>query len=191
MGIYDGLGAEALVGRRTTATVAALAGVVLVASGCGSKTEGKGGPTATNTSAATATLWDPCTQVSDQALKQVGVKPETKESGVAGVEEPGWKVCSWNNADFDLVVWSTTFGIDDFKKKDGNTDFKDIAVAGRSGVTYHRARDTANEDCDLVFPAAQGAFSISIYNRASSTNVEPPCQRANKAAEVVVPLFPR
>ncbi|MFD0361980.1 DUF3558 family protein [Nocardia sp. GCM10030253] len=66
----------------------------------------KAGPSSgtTNTSAATTALWDPCTQVSDALLKQVGVNPATKESGIAGVEESDWKVCSWNNADFDLVV---------------------------------------------------------------------------------------
>ncbi|MFF7943090.1 DUF3558 domain-containing protein [Nocardia gamkensis] len=179
-------------GRRTTATVAALAGVVLVASGCDSGTSGTATPnTTTDTSAATAALWDPCTQVSDQVLQKIGVSPSTRESGVAGVEEPGWKHCNWSSADFALGVWSTVHSVDDFRRKEGNIDFSDISVGGRSGVQYHRAKDKFGEDCDLVFPASHGALSITIYNHASSKNVIAPCTRAMTAAETLVPIFPR
>lgn len=179
-------------GRRTTATVVALAGVVLVASGCDAGTNGTATPsTTTDISAATAALWDPCTQVSDQVLQKIGVSPSTRESGVAGVEEPGWKHCTWSGADFALGVWSTIHSVDDFKRKEGNVGFTDISVGGRSGVQYRRAKDKFDEDCDLVFPASDGALSITIYNHASSKNVIAPCTRAMTAAETLAPIFPR
>ncbi|MEU2125382.1 DUF3558 domain-containing protein [Nocardia niwae] len=191
-GRLDGPDREASVGRRTTATVAALAGVVLAASGCESGTNGTATPSTTiDTSAATAALWDPCTQVSDQVLQKIGVSPSTRESGVSGVEEPGWKHCNWSSADFALGVWSTIHSVDDFRRKEGNIEFTDISVGGRGGVQYRRAKDKHDEDCDLVFPASRGSLSITIYNHASSKNVIAPCTRAMTAAETLVPIFPR
>ncbi|MEU1959220.1 DUF3558 domain-containing protein [Nocardia sp. NPDC019375] len=169
-----------------------LAGAALVASGCDSGTNGTATPsTTTDTSAATAALWDPCTQVSDQILLKIGVSPATRESGVAGVEEPGWKHCTWSSADFALGVWSTIHSVDDFRKKEGNIEFTDISVRGRSGVQYRRAKDKFDEDCALVFPASYGALSITIYNHASSKSVIAPCTRAMTVAETLVPTFPR
>ncbi|WP_330232110.1 DUF3558 domain-containing protein [Nocardia sp. NBC_00508] len=171
------------------ATIAALAGVVLVASGCGSNTNGTATPS-TDMSAATAMLWDPCTQVSNSTLQQIGVRADTKRSGVAGVEEPGWKVCSWNNEDFNLGVSTTIHTVDDFKAKPDNIDFSDISIAGRDGVQHRRSSDRFNELCDLVFPASSGSYGVTISNRASSKNPTEPCASARAAAAVLVPSFP-
>ncbi|MEV6323835.1 DUF3558 domain-containing protein [Nocardia sp. NPDC051787] len=171
--------------------MAALAGMALVASGCGSGTEGTATPSAvTDTSAATAALWDPCTQVSNSALQQIGVRPETKRSGVAGVEEPGWKVCSWNNEDFSVGVFSTIKKVDDFEKKADNIDFKDVTIAGRQGVEHRVASDKVDEVCSLLFNARQGTLQILIRNQTSSSNSTAPCTRAEKVAEILVPVFP-
>ncbi|MFI5534868.1 DUF3558 domain-containing protein [Nocardia sp. NPDC051900] len=178
-------------GRRTTATVVALAGVALVASGCDSGTNGTATPSTTDTSAATAALWDPCTQVSNSTLQQIGVRPDTKRSGVAGVEEPGWKVCSWNNDNFNLGVSTTIYTVDDFKAKPDNINFSDLSIAGREGVQHRRSSDRFNELCDLIFPAKFGSFGLTISNRASAKNPAEPCSSARAAAEILVPTFPR
>lgn len=172
--------------------MAVLGGVVLLASGCGTETGGKAGPSpATDTSAA---LWDPCTQIPDSVLRTVGVVAATEEPGISGVQQPGWKVCSWHDRQsgwhYSLGVWSTTNTVEDFRKKSENTNFSDISVAGRNGVTYHRADDTDGEDCDLLFPAAQGAVLITVFNTVAGAGVAP-CDRANAAANALVPLFPR
>ncbi|WP_157124010.1 DUF3558 domain-containing protein [Nocardia pseudovaccinii] len=168
-------------------------GMLLVATGCGSTKGGTATPStgAAGTSAATAALWDPCTQISDQVLRKVGVSPSTKRSGIAGVEEPGWKVCSWNNDDFTVGVFSTINTVEDFKRKTDNIDFKDTSVAGRQGVEHRMASDKFDEVCSLVFPASQGVVQILIRNRTSSTNVVAPCTRAETVASNLVPVFPR
>jgi hypothetical protein len=150
--------------------------------------------TTTDTSAATAALWDPCTQVSDQQLQQIGVVSSTKKSGVAGVEEPGWKVCSWHDAssqwNYSLGVWSTVYSVDDLRKKPDNVDFVRINVNGRDGFRFRNTSDTDGEDCDLAFPASQGALQITVFNTSPKSAVTP-CDRATSAAEVLVPGFPR
>ncbi|MFC9894944.1 DUF3558 domain-containing protein [Nocardia sp. NPDC127579] len=179
-----------IVGRRVRVTVAVLGGAALVLSGCGEETSGTPEP---STSGESAALWDPCTQISDTVLNQVGVDPSTKESGVAGVEEPGWKVCSWHDTktqwNYSLGVWSTVSTVDDFKKKQDNTDFLELSVAGRNGFSFRRTTDSDSEDCYLVFSSDSGAIEVSIFNTLSGTSVAP-CDRARAAAEVLVPLFP-
>ncbi|MDE1669124.1 DUF3558 domain-containing protein [Nocardia gipuzkoensis] len=181
-------------GRRTAAVVA-LAGMVLVTSGCESGTNGTATPsTTTDISAATAALWDPCTQVSDQQLQRIGVVPSTRRSGIAGVEEPGWKVCSWHDAasqwNYSLGVWSTIYSIDDLRKKPENVDFVGINVGGRDGFRFRNTSDVSGEDCDLAFPAGQGALQVTVFNASPKSSVAP-CDRAVSAAEVLVPTFPR
>ncbi|WP_433621463.1 DUF3558 domain-containing protein [Nocardia sp. CA-120079] len=171
-------------------------GMLLVVTGCGSTKGGTATPStgAGGTSAATAALWDPCTQVSDQVLQKVGVVPSTKKSGVAGVEEPGWKVCAWNSApslwDYTVTVYSTIHNVDEYKKKKENVDFVGIKVQGRDGFRFHTTNDKDNEDCDLVFPAAQGALQISVF-KASPNKPVVACDQAMVAADTLVPLFPR
>ncbi|MBF6468898.1 DUF3558 domain-containing protein [Nocardia beijingensis] len=182
-------------GRRTTATVAALAGVVLVSSGCESGTNGTATPsTVTDTSAATAALWDPCTQVTDQILRQVGVDPATKKSGVVGIEEPGFKVCGWNDPahpwNYSLGVWSTIHTVETFRNKTDNVDFTAVTINGRSGFTFRDQRYDLDEACDLIFPTSFGAVEVTIFNVSAKGRQVPPCERASTAAKVLLPVLP-
>ncbi|NKY44421.1 DUF3558 domain-containing protein [Nocardia cerradoensis] len=178
---------------RKAATAVLAAAVVLVGGGCSSSTSGTASPETSDPKVATAALWDPCTQVSDDVLRQVGADPSTRESGVGGVQVDGWKVCSWSAAPMharSLVVWSTTFSLDDIKNKQDNVDFTAVTVAGRQGWKFHRASDRNNEKCDLVFPAATGAYQLSFYNNDPGDS-KAPCDSVMAAAQDVVPLFPK
>ncbi|WP_373291858.1 DUF3558 domain-containing protein [Nocardia pneumoniae] len=165
----------------------------LALTGCAQSADDAATPsTSIDKKAATAALWDPCTQISDQTLRSLEVDPSTRESGVGGVETEGWKMCSWSpsaRSDYSLTVDSSIFTVDDFKKKEGNVDFVAISVKGRDGWRYHRSKDRKNETCDLLFPSSQGAHGISFYNLSPSSK-EVPCDRALAAADVLVPLFP-
>lgn len=172
-------------------------GVLLLVTGCGSTKGGTATPStgAAGTSAATAALWDPCTQVSDQVLQNVGLDPSSKKADVAGVPEPGWKVCGWHDPqtpfNYNVGVWSTIHTVDEFKKKKDNVDFVDISVNGRNGYQFRDAGYEVGEACYLVFPAAQGAFQITTLNVSSKGRQVPACDRAKAAAEVIAPIFPR
>ncbi|WP_225726762.1 MULTISPECIES: DUF3558 domain-containing protein [unclassified Nocardia] len=171
-----------------------LTAVLLLTSGCGPDKQGQPTPTTVNTSAATAALWDPCTQISDGTLQGLGVVPSTRKSDVAGVAEPGWKVCAWHDStsdwNYSLGVWSTIHTVEEFKKKPDNVDFASISVGGREGFRFHTVTDTAKADCDLVFPSSQGAFQITVLSATSSKPV-PACDKAMAAAQVLVPTFPK
>ncbi|MGY1896628.1 DUF3558 domain-containing protein [Nocardia gipuzkoensis] len=165
-----------------------------MSAGCTQSTDGTANPNmSTDKNAATAALWDPCTQISDQTLRNLGVDPATRESGIGGVQVDRWKVCTWHDTpewQYSLTVWSTTFTVDDLKKKKENVDFVDITIGVRNGVRHGIASDRKNEKCYLAFPASQGAVEVSVLNVSSRATV-PPCDRVSSAAQVLVPAFPR
>lgn len=175
--------------RATAKVIAALTATLLLAAGCGSDTEGTATPTTTDIAAATEALWDPCSEIDEATLRKLTVDPASKRSGVMSVEEPGFKICSWNNDDFGISVFSTIHTVEDFRNKEDNIDFTDVTISGRDGVQFRTKSDEYDEKCNLVFPAEQGAFLITVFNHASSRKVEPPCDRLHDAAEVLVPLF--
>ncbi|WP_167471872.1 DUF3558 domain-containing protein [Nocardia arthritidis] len=182
-------------GRQATATITALTGVLLLASGCGPDKQGQPAPTTVDTSAATAALWDPCTQIPDQLLRQIGVDPATKKSDILDVPEPGWKICDWHDSElphnFNVGVLSTIHTVDEFKAKKANTDFANVSVQGRSGFTYRDTSADKSESCYLALPTAHGAVEISAFDVSAKGKQIPPCERAKAAAEILAPVLPR
>ncbi|MCX0270643.1 DUF3558 domain-containing protein [Nocardia zapadnayensis] len=181
------------------AAVVALAGALLAVSGCDAATDGSAAPvTTTDAAAATEALWDPCTQISDDMLRQVGVDPATRDNTISGVENvEGWKLCSWKDKlareNYALGVWATTHTIEESKQDGNNVDFFDISVGGRHGVQFRRAYDKRDEVCYLSFPANGQTVDISVYKAYSTIGLEddrPPCEIAAAAAEVLVPIIP-
>jgi hypothetical protein len=184
------------VGQRTTATVAILAGVLLAVTGCDTIAGGPVTPeTTTDAVAATEALWDPCTQISDDVLRQVGVDPATRDNTISGVENvKGWKLCSWHNKksrwDYTLGVWSTTHTVEDLKGDANNVDFTNITVSGRPGTQFRKAHDAHNSVCYFGFPFSAGTIEISVFGSAASDADLDPCQTASTAAETLVHQFP-
>ncbi|WP_330253698.1 DUF3558 domain-containing protein [Nocardia sp. NBC_00565] len=180
-----------------TAAVAVLAGVFVVATGCDSANGGTATTVSTtDKAAATAALWDPCTQISDETLRQVGVDPSTRGNTISGVENvEGWKLCSWHDKpsrwDYALGVWSTTHTIDESKKDENNVDFADISIAGREGVQFRRREDRNDEICYISFPSSGQAIDISVYKTVLTKDNRGPCVIAAAAAEILVPIFPK
>ncbi|WP_181063128.1 DUF3558 domain-containing protein [Nocardia nova] len=166
--------------------------VLALGTGCSSSNSGTATPATSDAKAATAALWDPCTQVTDAALRQAGVDPATRTVNIGGVAVDGWKLCSWHDSPdfyYTLGVWSSVFTVDDLKKKPDNIDFQEVTVGGRKGYQYRTASDKNGTNCYAAFPASQGTFEVSIYNM-SSRATESPCPHAVSAAAAIVPLFP-
>jgi hypothetical protein len=171
----------------------AAAAVVAFVAGCSKSSHETAEPTTTDKAAATAALWDPCTQLGNDVLEKLGVDQSSKESGIGGVPQSGWKICTWFYPpahERSVVVYSTTYTVDDFKKKADNTDFVNISVNGRDGWRFHRISDKNNDVCDLVFAGASGAYEISFNNLDPSVTVSP-CDEAVSAANIIVPILPR
>ncbi|WP_228001183.1 DUF3558 domain-containing protein [Nocardia australiensis] len=182
---------EALVGRRTTASVVGLVGVTLAVTGCGSTTDGSPTSSAADVSAVTAALWDPCTQVSDEVLQQLGMDLSTRGAGVADVQEPGWKVCSWNNAEFNLGISATIHSTQDLDARPDNVDSTVVSFNGRGGVQHRRKSEKYGPTCEMAFPSGQGLVVVTTSNRATSENAADSCAHTRSAAKMLTPVFPR
>lgn len=175
---------------RRIAGVAVAVGAVLVAmtAGCSSTT---GGTATTTTSDATAALWDPCTQIPDSALRAAQLDPSTKQSGIGGVEQHGWKICAWdsNPKKYAISVYSTAKAPAEIAGKSGNIGQKDVTIVGRTGTEFRSSGwDT---QCNVVFPAAQGAVQLQMLGRLSEDNPEDPCVMLARVGDAIVPLLPK
>ncbi|MEU6563163.1 DUF3558 domain-containing protein [Nocardia nova] len=158
-------------------------------SAAGCSTETNGTPTATADPA--AALWDPCTQVPDSALTAAGLDPSTKESGVGGVEQHGWKICGWNSSPkkFAITVYSTARPPAEIANKSGNIEQRDVTIAGRSGTEFKASGwDT---QCNAVFPAQQGAIQLQVLGRLAEDNPINPCETLASVGNSIVPTFPK
>lgn len=175
--------------QRRVAGVAVAIGAVLavMTAGCSSTTDGAA--TAT-TSDAAAALWDPCTGISDGALTAAQVDPGTKQSGIGGVEQHGWKICKWKGAKYSISVYSTAaHSPTEIANKAGNTGQRPVTMGGRAGTEFRAGGET---ECDVVFDAQQGAaVQLQVIGRLAEDNPIDPCPTLASVGEAVVPSFPK
>ncbi|MFC4375388.1 DUF3558 domain-containing protein [Nocardia halotolerans] len=155
--------------------------------GCDDDSSGK--PVATS-SAAAPVLWDPCSEISDEVIRAAGADPATEESGIGGVHQSGWEMCTWMGDTYSVAVFSTGRTVAEFEQKPGQVDFQDVTIGGRAGRQFRVEGASKDLRCDVLFAARQGVVQISILNRASLTGIDGPCLSAERAGEVLVPTFP-
>ncbi|WP_167768974.1 DUF3558 domain-containing protein [Nocardia sp. CS682] len=187
--------------------IALVVGVGLVLAGCEKSTDGV--PTSSGQSSASATakpsgskaadtaLWDPCTQLSDDALRSTGLKPETKEKDVAGIDPTGWQVCGWQAAGsgwYDLAVMSGEVTLDQFRQRTDLRDFETLTVAGRPALRFLDADDDKGLDCTVALQVPQGGKpgSVSFYltTRYSIGKLGVPCDEALRNANELSKFLP-
>ncbi|MFC6011022.1 DUF3558 domain-containing protein [Nocardia lasii] len=144
------------------------------------------------TSSAPVALWDPCSQISDDALRVSGVDPATEESGIGGVHQSGWEMCTWKGDKYHLTVFSTGRTVAEFEQKPGYVDFRDVTFAGRTGRQYRVEGASMDLACDVVFSAQQGVVGIGILNSPvlEPEELDDPCSYMRQVGEVLVPMFP-
>lgn len=144
------------------------------------------------TSQAPAPLWDPCSEIPDDALEAANVDPATEESGIGGVHQSGWEICTWKGDKYHFTVYSTARSVAEFEQKPGQVDFRDVTIAGREGRQFKVEGASMDFACDVLFPAQQGVVQIGVLNRASlePEELDDPCVYMRQVGEVLVPLFP-
>ncbi|MGW5141683.1 DUF3558 domain-containing protein [Nocardia beijingensis] len=173
-----------------TITSAALTAGLLIAGLASAGCDSAGGtPTASSSSAAPAALFDPCSGISDDVLRGAGVDPASKESGIAGVEQSGWKICKWRGPAYAISVYSTGKPVSEFETKPGNIAFRDVTIAGRQGREFRS--EGWQTQCNAVFPAAQGSLQLQILGRLSIDHPEDPCTVLARVGEKIVPVLPK
>ncbi|CAM3618820.1 DUF3558 domain-containing protein [Smaragdicoccus niigatensis] len=132
-----------------------------------------------------AHFWDPCTELSDQALREAGAKPETKDDAV---KLKGWHVCGWQTTydTYRLNVASSEDSLATLRKRAAYADFRVVEVGGRSGQTYLVAGDR-NGGCTVGFDSARGSVHVEMTRRKAG---DAACQVALVVARKLLPNLP-
>ncbi|ATL68168.1 hypothetical protein CRH09_20240 [Nocardia terpenica] len=136
-------------------------------------------------------LWDPC-QISHDIWRQIGVDPSTLTSDIAGFASfRGFKRCGGHDTrrTYAVDVWSQVSTLDHFQREETGAEFVPITITSRQGLRYRPASDTTGNQCNLIFPATQGSYSIVVVKLDSHSPIDP-CDRVTEVANIVVPLLP-
>ncbi|MGW5075774.1 DUF3558 domain-containing protein [Rhodococcus sp. NPDC004095] len=166
-----------------------MACAALVVAGCGSGSVS--GHAGAEGAATGEPAFSPCDDIPDDALRGVGVDPATESPEILGVKQPGWNICKWMGDGPALSVFSTTYTLDDVRAKEGNIEFSDVVVGGRSAFTYRLESDRGRRDCDVALASDGGAVLISVANLGVDPITEDPCAVAVRRAESLIEYIPR
>jgi len=160
--------------------------LVWAAAGCSSVVEGAAEPASGQEG-----LFDPCKDIPDSVLEEVGLDPATEEVDIEGVEQPGWKICSWTEPWYYLIVYSNRFTVDDARKNSDYTGFEEISLNERRGVQYHRASDVEIDKCYIALEAKQGSVWIVVDTKGIAEQEGSTCGLASEYAHSLLAALPR
>ncbi|MET8776777.1 DUF3558 domain-containing protein [Nocardia sp. NPDC004654] len=182
--------------------VAALfAGVALAGSvvGCSSvvdgnaRTEGAASPT----NGEKTVMFNPCTDLSADALKAAKVDPASKDT----VTDPpsgaaAWRACQWvsTQGPYLMTVAASTRTQDEVLQNSTVTGFQPVTIGARAGLTYRDKNDPDQLECYVSFPSADGMFNVIVgwrYSERASITQAPPCDLAVQHAKQVEPFLPK
>ncbi|MFI5720973.1 DUF3558 domain-containing protein [Nocardia sp. NPDC051750] len=178
-------------------SVAAIVAATMVA-GCGDTVGGEpAAEGASTTSGEQHVEWNPCSELSDEALRATEVDPASKS---AVFDAPGdraaWRMCTWRATDgpYFVGVGATVFTQDDVYKNTQVTGIEPVQINDRSGLTYHLV---GNEDpirlCYVSLPMQKGMLNVYAswyYSERSSIPESPPCGLAIRHAQTLEPYLP-
>ncbi|MCP2320799.1 Protein of unknown function (DUF3558) [Nocardia amikacinitolerans] len=174
----------------------ALAGTVV---GCSSvvdgnaRTEGAGSPT----NGERSVKFNPCTELSADALRAIKVDPSSKDIVTDPPTGPAaWRICQWSSTEgpYLVSVASSTRPQEDVRSNDTVTDFQPVTIGARSGLTYRDKTDPDKLRCYVSLPSQDGMFNVVVgwrFSERKSITQAPPCDLAVLHAKAIEPFLPK
>ncbi|MFI2232995.1 DUF3558 domain-containing protein [Nocardia testacea] len=184
------------VGGAARAALAATA-ISLIA-GCGVTVEGETKETGESTSIGEANAeWNPCSQLSEEALRAAGTDPSQK---INTVDAPGdralFRMCSWDSVDgpYHVGIGSTALAQEEWYNNTEATGVRPQQVNDRSGLTFYpNDGEQPMRQCYVSLPMAGGSIFVNVdwqYSQRSSLPESPPCALALQHAQKLEPYLP-
>ncbi|MFG1792961.1 DUF3558 domain-containing protein [Nocardia sp. NPDC049149] len=178
---------------------AVLAGVAVagLVTGCSPSKDGDPKPTSGSPTNGEQKIFNPCTELSDEALRGTRVDPASKtvvtDAPTGGVTA---RICKWTSTEgpYFVTVSSMTYTQADARKNDKLTGLRDVQVGSRSALIYQDKDDTDKLRCYVSLPAAQGMFEVTVgwrYSERASLPQSPPCDLAVRHAKELEPFLPK
>ncbi|MDG3012276.1 DUF3558 domain-containing protein [Rhodococcus sp. D2-41] len=174
--------------------------VAAVLSGCSSPSTGTAAPTTSATAAPTTTrtpritdnsgrppvAFDPCLDLSDAQITQLGYRPETRRKTDFPAGDYTFLSCSFNSSDFVISISSGNVGFaeEQAKEKRENTAFTPTVIDKRQALTIPE-----DGGCSL---AMQTSYGIVILTRTSKSVAPdaPSCEGIEDTARLISQFMP-
>lgn len=172
--------------------IVAAVGVVGVV-GCGTTVDGAA-TTSTSSGGADGTeLFNPCSEVPDEWLRETGLDPATKTVTTDPQDESAWRICGWYAVDgpYRVDIMSTSHTQAESRANEKLTGFREVAIGSRLGLIYKDKSDNLDLSCYVSLPAQQGMFEIAVGWRASQPVTADRCELAVEHAKDLEPHLPR
>ena len=170
--------------RRARRSIPAAVALVLL-TGCSGVTAGQASPgvQTTTTVPALTTPWDPCT-IPDEAIERAGLNVATKESGIFGRDQNGFKICGWEDRPPNNKYYVRIFvGLEsiDYIDDPGYFDrLQAVRVGTRDAVQYQQIGSDASLNCGVAFPAGPQLIRATLLTDAVDRNPPyDPCTELN------------
>ncbi|EOM76378.1 DUF3558 family protein [Rhodococcus rhodnii] len=165
--------------------IAAVAAVALV-SGCGDST-------AVESESERPVMFEPCDDIPDEAIAELGFDPATADRGVAGVDQWGWGICKWSGETHNIAISYAERSLESLRDTGNNTDIRHV---GEPTPEAHTWRRLGEEEfiCEVTWPNGTGAGQLTVYKRPGADGermTENICDAAVGYAIALGDLLPR
>ncbi|MEV0062869.1 DUF3558 domain-containing protein [Nocardia sp. NPDC050718] len=176
-----------------------IAAIGLVVAGCGDSGGGTAAPTTTAVSVAAsptsvdaeAKVWDPCS-LPDSAIDAAGLKAGSKESGAAGVDFTGWKVCNWNDQGrkYGLAVMSSERSLAEVRQRTDYSEWNTLTIGSRAALEFRPVGAIHDQTCFVAVEVPAGTVVFKVQNRYSAVGALPPCSEAQRVSGALAQYLP-
>ncbi|MBF6350513.1 DUF3558 domain-containing protein [Nocardia flavorosea] len=176
--------------RATLVAVAAAAS----ATGCTSSTAGTATETAVPTTTEVVEVFNPCTELSDQLLAEIGLDASTERVVTDAPEgATSWRVCAWEQPDalVRVTVMSTSHTLDDARANDNLIEKVETTVGARAALQSKDRAETPGKACYTSFEAEQGMFEIKASWFDADDWTRDICEVSGEYAAAFEPHLPK
>lgn len=185
----------ASVSRVAIRTVLVGAAVTALVTGCSPTKDGTPTTSGPKTVNGEKTVeWNPCTQLSDEALKAARMDPATKDVITDAPSGPvDARMCQWYPVEgpYLVSVSSTIYSLDDARKNDKLTGFRDVQIGPRASLISEDKSDTKKLSCYVGLPTAQGTIEVAVGWRYGEPVTKDRCELAVQHAKELEPYLPK
>ncbi|MEV0364284.1 DUF3558 domain-containing protein [Nocardia fusca] len=175
------------------AVLAAVAATALV-TGCTSSSDGAATGTAAPTAAGPIEVFNPCTELPDELVAEVGLSPASKDVVTDPPEgESSWRVCAWLTPDnlIRVSILSTSHTLDEARANENLVHKVETTVASRPALRSNDKAEIDGKSCYTSFAAEQGMFEIKATWFEEDGWTRDICEISGEFATALEPHLPK
>ncbi|MFD6161856.1 DUF3558 domain-containing protein [Nocardia sp. NPDC060256] len=138
--------------------------------------------------------FNPCKDLSDEALRATQVDPASKNVVTDPASGPtAWRICKWDATDgpYYVTVSSTYFTQDDSRKNEKLTGFRDVKIGPRAGLIYQDKSDAQQLRCYVSMPSPDGMIEVTVGWGYGEPVTRDRCELAVAHAKQLEPYLPK